>query len=508
MIEKISFEEREMINYLRHEYAGAGSGVEFSDLDYILRVWDDEKQTLYKMMGEQLIISQPIKFETPREEMVKQMSKAVREKIYSIIHDLVSSYYHNNCDILDLINHYVLTDNSVPYEFTITLPNGEDLKIKKGMKAIKALGKILTAHGYEKEFEEFRLIHSQILNKKTLTGDLHISIHPLDFMTMSDNNCDWTSCMSWACQGDYRQGTVEMMNSPMVVCAYLTASTPYKISNYEWNNKKWRKLYVVTPEVLLGVRGYPYENPRFDFKVFDILKKLISENLDWGSNYSEPENLYIEDEFTYNGEQYSFQFDTNAMYNDIYDNRWICIADNLLSNRLYINYSGESECMCCGDISYNYKWDEEENQLVCSECANLRKCYRCNDWTNDWVELNDEIYCRYCYENELIECPVCDDRHFNDNEILVFSKRTKKVIAMFSSMCQECIKKREVITIYQKCHNWWNGDSEYRRISAADIDQLSDEELTSLGGKERCETYLNEYAIDFLFPDELPEDSK
>ena len=32
--------------------------------------------------------------------------------------------------------------------------------------------------------------------------------------------------MSWADYGCYRQGTVEMMNSPLMVVAYLTAEEP------------------------------------------------------------------------------------------------------------------------------------------------------------------------------------------------------------------------------------------------------------------------------------------
>ena len=38
---------------------------------------------------------------------------------------------------------------------------------------------------------------------------------------MSDNNSGWESCMSWRNNGCYRRGTVEMMNSPYVIVAYL-----------------------------------------------------------------------------------------------------------------------------------------------------------------------------------------------------------------------------------------------------------------------------------------------
>ena len=91
------------------------------------------------------------------------------------------------------------------------------------------------------EFEDFRIKHSRILSEKEFIGRLSLSIHPLDFMTMSDNDSDWSSCMSWRTCGSYRRGTVEMMNSPCVVVAYLSASKPMVLdrgSHFKWNIKK------------------------------------------------------------------------------------------------------------------------------------------------------------------------------------------------------------------------------------------------------------------------------
>ena len=91
-------------------------------------------------------------------------------------------------------------------------------------------------------FEQMRIKHSQILNKKRLKGTLCLSIHPLDYITISDNNCDWDSCMTWTgddCPGEYRLGTLEMMNSPSVVVAYLDSKEPYHPldDGRAWSNK-------------------------------------------------------------------------------------------------------------------------------------------------------------------------------------------------------------------------------------------------------------------------------
>jgi hypothetical protein len=123
--------------------------------------------------------------------------------------------------------------------FEIQDRNGKSFKINRGCKVSKVLGKlanILNLPGWE----DFRICHSQILNQKDLGGNLTISIHPLDYMTMSDNSYGWESCMSWESEGGYRQGTVEMMNSRSVVIAYLSGEDKMRIGDDFWNSKKWR----------------------------------------------------------------------------------------------------------------------------------------------------------------------------------------------------------------------------------------------------------------------------
>lgn len=105
------------------------------------------------------------------------------------------------------------------------------------MKALKQLNGILHFMD-DDEFEEFRICQSMCTNTTALEGKLCLSIHPLDYMTMSDNACDWSSCMSWQEDGCYRMGTVEMMNSPCVIVAYLESSHPMYFSREAtWNSK-------------------------------------------------------------------------------------------------------------------------------------------------------------------------------------------------------------------------------------------------------------------------------
>ena len=116
------------------------------------------------------------------------------------------------------------------YEFRTLIKKNALFKLTEAIRytdcSIERLKKFIFEHieyFAADEWEEIRLAHSQIFNTNKMTGTLCLSIHPLDYATASDNDNGWSSCMSWRDDGCYRMGTVEMMNSPMVICAYFAS---------------------------------------------------------------------------------------------------------------------------------------------------------------------------------------------------------------------------------------------------------------------------------------------
>ena len=331
--------------------------------------------------------------------------------------------------------------------FDLPMPDGKSLHVATGCKASKIIGKIAAAYNIS-GYEDFRIAHSLILNQKMLEGDLHISIHPMDYMTMSDNSLGWESCMSWTNQGGYRQGTVEMMNSPTVVIAYLDASTPYEIKGCgTWNNKKWRKLFIVDKNIIAGVKDYPYENVALTNIVLDWLKSLV-ENSDLGW-------IYYNDKYTYDTNKcyvegypfkgvrndddsvYYLNFETSTvnMYNDfdavdkreIYLGTEINIEDCFIRDyaysyveeksykriaKLHVTYSGCSECMFCGEIDPDV---EDESCLICEQCQDICRCDECGETCRDLIEIDGHMLCSYCYDNRTLPCDACEEMHFDAN---------------------------------------------------------------------------------------------
>lgn len=394
-----------------------------STRDIILRRgWAENKGELYKLFGEELILSKEIEIvaevESLRAEMAQHldtytaMSRFIR-KLHSRLNMSEIKTLNNNSyalyyAILHNITDLTLATNEIGDECRMAsgnLPKGIKIAFTKGAKLMRIVSKIAQAYDLVDEFEEFRLEHSQILNQKKLTGKLCLSIHPLDYSTMSDNENGWGSCMSWRDFGEYRQGTVEMMNSPCVIVAYLEDKVEQLDEyGYTWNSKKWRELFIVDKQCLVGIKGYPYQSPALEGIVMDWLKELAEKN--WGVKYSESYEYQRKD---ITKQHNYFDFYTSYMYSDFGSrnhNHTHLFAENveITNSEISMRYSGPNQCMVCGELLCNM---EHEGRLCCDNCSPTRRyCADCGDPIYDgdeYYELDEDILCPYCYERNAQE---------------------------------------------------------------------------------------------------------
>ncbi|MDD4690482.1 MAG: hypothetical protein PHE51_12175 [Eubacteriales bacterium] len=423
LYEKLSSEEIDAIAQRIRSYGAASDyncDADFYsgelNMPHILRVWNEQKDHyLAKLFNGELILSKHVSVTKTTEMMMEELDSAVcgwgcpESKFMSAAHELM---YSNIWDsfISDKFRQLINTKNIVKnyYDgetFELPLPNGKALKIIHGCKIMKQLSKIAAAYNLPR-FEEFRIAHSMVLNQRNLTGELCLSIHPLDYITMSDNDCGWDSCMSWEQNGDYRMGTVEMMNSPCVVVAYLKSEHDFDVSGIQWNSKKWRELFVVTKDVIVGILGYPYHNDG-----------LVDECIGWLKNLAQNAGLgeYCDDIYTIEqnrkvfvkelNNSVRFDFNTNCMYNDFRDEHR-CYISKTAEEYTEICYSGPTECMFCGDL---IKYSHDDNMLICDECDESERCDCCgNRCSGDYrvVLEGGEIVCRDCYDEHCCECAL------------------------------------------------------------------------------------------------------
>lgn len=462
IIEQLTQEEKDMIDYYREAYApnddGCVSSNNWAPVEKILTPWATAKSHhLYQLLGNQLMVSKEIAYEKNKEELLAQMLRmrfgtkfgTDTRKEYSgevfinaflkLIQTVARQYDKSDpwqFYARSYINEDYLVNNAYGESMVdFPLPSGKSIQVKAGAKPMRILSKIARAYNLP-GFEDFRIAHSLILNQKHIYGTMTLSIHPLDYMTMSDNNCGWDSCMQWTGEGSYRQGTVEMMNSPTVVVVYMNAHDPYVLGkDYKWSNKKWRQLFVVDYRSIVAIKAYPYQNDELTKTAMDWIVELARKNLGWKIaeprwiNPDDTDALFFEglvDSALAPSGHIGIALDCGNMYNDLgaLFEHLVAPAEDLNENDidncyypthyLLLPYSGASECMLCGAVDPDF---DDESCLICDDCMSFTRCEYCDERIspNDGYSVDGRYICSYCYDNHVFTCNYCGEEHLKED---------------------------------------------------------------------------------------------
>ena len=442
-------------------------------LNHILRVWDNAKEDyLHSLFGDNLILERPYTYRIPLEDMRNTIARRLRhnsawDRMVNFVSGVTSKVAQLNelrYGIWELVDMYTLADgncervfkglyNSDP-SFTINLPNGKKYKVQRTMKPLKVIYKLMETWGarcdydeyqWRQDYEEIRILLSQCTNNADLKGTLCLSIHPLDYMTMSDNDNNWGSCMRWRHNGEYSQGTIEMMNSYTVIVAYLhnpdkTMELP---NGNTWNSKIWRELFVVdSNKVITEVKPYPYDDANLTKTCLHWIYSLMGNPDGWAQFEMEGDGTDIViDKNANDGEglAVAFNFNTGYMYSDFGSNyRPHMVMINLPKvmekhveghHGIYldVNYSGDSECVWCGDYTLDSDdWsdgDETCGMRICVDCSDSIRCACCgavitgNDY---YTDSNGDPICYSCFDEYYTTDAITGEICHRDNTITLY----------------------------------------------------------------------------------------
>ena len=466
--EALTAQDKEYITEYIEKWGGINSSIKLkAPLDYILREWNKSKQTLFNIFGEKLMLEKEIQVEDGDNKKIREINNYLNSTnpgtdfINSVrkLFTFNGAYFEDTYATYNLTQAKQLFTNRVAKEFSYRNKDNKVIKVPEGAKVMRVLQKIAKEFDLP-DFEIFRNHISRITEIRKSKIKFTLSIHPLDYMTMSDNANGWASCMNWTQgPGSYRAGTIEMMNSPVVVVAYITTK-PYYPANtsIEWTSKSWRELIIVHPNTICSVKSYPYYNISFDKALVNWLADLVEEKTEWRYNRKKPqENLEScsdikawqdkEDKDNY----FLLHFETNEMYNDFgnTDNYGI-FSINPPDNKYHtstINYSGLMTCMCCGENGY---WSDDTETVICEDCEPSIYCCCCDERVNinDAIEVDGEWVCEDCY-NDLHRCMCCEDAHFEDDLTLMFvghiENQTINIDYDEHYICSECLANKEYL---------------------------------------------------------------
>lgn len=233
--------------------------------DRVFESWAKNKENLVSFLPfferDKLIYEYPekVKFTLSKESKDRKIKDLIKDLWkYPALKTFLSanqeSFYTNR----------VVEEYQAPYGF-----------IKVGQKLVKSLKNFFNSSSQEQEQLKFyRDIISSIINENTVEGYYCISIHPLDYLSISDNDEKWGTCHSL--DSDYRSGNLSYMADKSTVVIYIREKNKrHIISNFppevEWNSKKWRSLLFFSSDknMVFASRGYPIELP----EAFDLFQK-------------------------------------------------------------------------------------------------------------------------------------------------------------------------------------------------------------------------------------------
>ena len=479
--------EMQILNCNDQEMGGEPLSV---TVPYLLREWDSRKQYLFdNVFHGELILTKHAVFSKNATQIAAEIDQAWDNTLstegkkfwqaftnfcqtqrrnlyrghpawaYTMTHEEMlqeQSWYR--CE--QILSNEVLAANEISEDFEIDLPKPDGTtrpyKVQKGSRPMRVINRLNNAFhfGEPEGAKELAVWQSRFLNDKKLEGDVCLSIHPLDYMTMSENNCDWTSCMNWPEGGCYRGGTVEMMNSPMVIVAYLKSSKNPLNMDLGWNrdlkerewmpwsNKKWRILICVNEYGIFSVKGYPYQHKELTQFCMEWIASLINNR-----KFNAPKQFRpYRDKLMNNEETYlNINPRTYRMYNDFgscdhYMMLDATYADSLPKDEItYCNfvYSGASECMYCGSLAYidsaNGVYFDGEGMLTCTKCSGHcnseeSACDLCGAVypNEDMIWVGETLVCPDCFETECFEDSWTYEFGFNDDSTNLIITRIGK----------------------------------------------------------------------------------
>ena len=300
-----------------------------------------------------------------------------------------ADWFHRS--LPQIISEEIIYHNLIPAVGTLQFKDSRTLKLDGRRKFFKFANQFLSLCGDTINLslvEKIRLAQSQVSSNRILKGTLRISTRPEDFLSLSEDTSNWTSCLAMTShRGDYRAGCLEMMTSPYTILATVESN----------HRKYWRQIILLTPYAIIALRGYPYTAPQVTSQILSLVAAAAKRSLDWDYDpqlcYSKSSSFAVS-----NGSLY---LTTERMYNDSYLGGYYLIGKKPLPASTYeINYSGSAYCLSCGaplelDIGY-------ESEILCPSCSHRRICSCCGEMKDlDSLLFDkslDDYICFYCDE--------------------------------------------------------------------------------------------------------------
>lgn len=422
--------------------------------DRLFAQWWEAKQSFITNWGGRCIyeVEMPITFSLDEKE------KEARAKHF--IEVVEENYGYGDLSWFLLRNLEGFYENKTVEQYTYN-----NTTIPAGAKLLKAFKHFVSD---EAALARIQTEASMIIQEDKISGILCFSVHPLDYLSSSENNYNWRSCH--ALDGEYRSGNLSYMCDQTTVVCYLKGTEETTLPRFPqevpWNNKKWRMLLVYdkTNRIMFAGRQYPFfSDSALEIVQAHFLRSMHTDSLYWSAWHDDTisqfeyrngkdshktykyfpigECLYrnfdlIEDVLTEEREEPLHFNDLlrSSCYQPYYSwDKYMFRQDNshpkiMVGSRPACIHCGErgiefSDAMYCQECEEEYNGDDDQFS-ICDYCQGRVR-------TSEGVFLsNGEFVCDWCADNECVRCCNCDE--------LVFRENTKYYSKTDGFLCLNC----------------------------------------------------------------------
>ena len=357
--------------------------------------------------------------------------------------------------------------------------------IPTGMKLLKAFKYFESNKAALRSIQD---LASNIIQENKIKGTLCFSVHPLDFLSSSENTYNWRSCH--ALDGEYRAGNLSYMIDNCTFMVYLKGADNQKLYGFgpvEWNSKKWRMLIHAAEDdsIMFAGRQYPFSSKSGIDTVLNIYNNLMlmgKKEHPWISSwykYAGWRADYVDSYVPYDATDMEdvvslatryIVYDNQLVdirrvvregpnclnYNDIlkstcykypyyaiYDPYSYHSVDHLLANPIVVGeevpclHCGEElirnpETMRCDDCELEYGTEENDVYSSC-DCCGARI------YVDDAICVGDDgdLICDSCFHAHAFVCDYCGNVYYEADRVFVADKDNEEGGSWYCRGCYE-----------------------------------------------------------------------
>lgn len=403
-------------------------GIDKCHLDYyptILKWWD-AKEHLFLWLGGKMIYEHPTPVSIEYDLEVKHtMFEKFMEEMVEYLEDR-----DENGDEIDYFCEWLNDNEAGFFPNQVIRPLADESEMKQGMKLLRAFKFFDFGDEAVRHIQDMA---SRVIQKQKIEGTLCISIHPLDYLSISDNKSNWRSCH--ALDGEYRAGNFSYMIDQSTVVCYIKSKNDVQLDRFPfgmlWNNKKWRVLLHIHPHFHIA-----YVNRQYPFSCDDIIHMIQKTQPMFNSNLCAT-RLYCKDSGfrvmkEEDGQEQHLEQNYFRMYGYILDPDEMCGGDPnslqyndfvfsphytpqyIMSNRIFFSPNKRNikrefaveigkrvpcPCGCGNDLT-------DSCTMICESCMSslqgvIGECVECGcrvfQDERFGVNQDDELLCEDCY---------------------------------------------------------------------------------------------------------------